>query len=225
MIDYGEEKQTFGAPKIDVGPVAQLLTALYLGGAVAAFFAPQTVCDALAQVNAGLPRRFWTLLTGTWVFPESFEEFPRVPAGFWVVVTFLLIFFVARPVELAWKNRLGLLLFLLVFMAGPSLLLWARDPAGHGVAATWPFWFSAGSGLAAVFFRRRRLKVGSRAVAQSSLYAAIPAAAAAASFVNGRFARGGIYLLCALLGAFWGFLVIRRERSCSAENADSTQEH
>ena len=40
MIDYGEEKQTYGAPKIDVGPVAQVLTALYLGGAAAAFFAP-----------------------------------------------------------------------------------------------------------------------------------------------------------------------------------------
>ena len=37
MIDYGEEKQTYGAPKIDVGPVAQVLTALYLGTAVAAF--------------------------------------------------------------------------------------------------------------------------------------------------------------------------------------------
>ena len=225
MIDYGEEKQTYGAPKIDVGPVAQVLTALYLGGAVAAFFAPREVCDALAQINAGLPRRFWTLLTGTWVFPESFEEFARVPAGFWVVVTFLLVFFVVRPVELVWKDRPGFLLFLLVFMTGPSLLLWALDPAGRDVAVTWPFWFSAASGLAAVFFHRRRLPIPGRAVPQSFFYAAVPIAAAASSFFNGRFVRGGLYLLCALLGALWGFAVLCRERSRSAKNADPTQEH
>ena len=225
MIDYGEEKQTYGAPKIDVGPVAQVLTALYLGGAVAAFFAPQTVCDALAQVNAELPRRFWTLLTGTWVFPESFEEFARVPAGFWVMVTFLLVFFVARPLELAWKNNRAFLLFLFVFMAGPSLVLWALDPAGREVAATWPFWFSAASGLAAVFFRRRRLSVGGRAVPQSYLYAAVPAVAALASLSNGRFVRCGLYLLCALLGALWAFAVTCRGRSRGPESADPTQEH
>jgi|GEM_PF-1865995 len=224
MIDYGEEKQTFGAPKIDVGPVAQLLTALYLGGAVAAFFAPQTVCDALAQVNAELPRRFWTLLTGTWVFPESFEEFSRVPAGFWLVVTFLLVFFVVRPVELVWKDKKGFLLFLLVSMAGPSLILWALDPAGREAAASWPFWFSAASGLAAVFFSRRRLAVGSRSVSQSFFYTAVPLVAAASSFFNGSFVRGGLYLLSALLGALWGFLVLCRERS-RTKNADPTQEH
>jgi hypothetical protein len=225
MIDCGEEKQTFGAPKIDVGPVAQLLTALYLGGAVAAFFAPRTVRDAFAQINAELPRRFWTLLTGTLVFPESFEEFARVPAGFWVVVTFLLIFFVARPLELAWKNNKAFLLFLFVFMTGPSLVLWALDPAGEEVAAGWPFWFSAASGLAAVFFRRRRLSVAGRAVPQSFLYAAVPAVAALSSLANGRFVRCGLYLLCALLGALWGFAVICRERSCGTKTADPTQEH
>ena len=223
MIDYGEEKQTYGAPKIDVGPVAQALTALYLGGAVAAFFAPRTVCELLAQINAELPRRFWTLLTGTWVFPESFEEFARVPSGFWVVVTFLLIFFVVRPVELVWKDRPGFLFFLLFFMAGPSLILWALDPAGQNVTASWPFWFSAASGLAAVFFRRRRLTVGSRAVPQSFFYAAVPLAAAVSSFVSGGFIRGGLYLLCGLLGALWGFAVLCRERSC-AKSADPTQE-
>lgn len=224
MIDYGEEKQTFGAPKIDVGPVAQVLTALYLGGAAAAFFAPQTVCDLLAQINAELPRRFWTLLTGTWVFPESFEEFSQVPAGFWVVVTFLLVFFVVRPVELVWKDRPGLLLFLLAFMAGPSLILWALGPAEHEVAASWPFWFSAASGLAAVFFHCRCLTVAGKAVPQSFFYATVPLAAAASSFFNGRFVRGGLYLLCAVLGALWGFLVLRRERS-RAKKADPTQEH
>ena len=224
MIDYGEEKQTYGAPKIDVGPIAQVLTALYLGGAVAAFFAPREVCDALAQINAGLPRRFWTLLTGTWVFPESFEEFARVPAGFWVVVTFLLVFFVVRPVELVWKDRPGLLLFLLFFMAGPSLLLWALDPAGREVTASWPFWFSAASGLAAVLFRRRRLTVGGGGVSQSFFYAAVPLAAAASSFFGGGFVRGGLYLLCGLLGALWGFAVLCRERF-RAKNADPTQEH
>ena len=225
MIDYGEEKQTFGAPKIDVGPVAQVLTALYLGGAVAAFFAPRTVCELLAQINAELPRRFWTLLTGTWVFPESFEEFSRVPSGFWVVVTFLLVFFVVRPVELAWKDRKGFLLFLLVFMTGPSLVLWGLDPAGRGVTTGWPFWFSAASGLAAVFFHRRRLTVAGRAVPQSFFYAAVPVAAALSSLVNGCFARCGLYLLCALLGALWGFAVLCRERSRCTKTADPTQEH
>ena len=223
MIDCGEEKQTFGAPKIDVGPVAQLLTALYLGGAVAAFFAPRTVRDAFAQINAELPRRFWTLLTGTLVFPESFEEFARVPAGFWVVVTFLLIFFVARPLELAWKNNKAFLLFLFVFMTGPSLILWALDPAGHEVAASWPFWFSAASGLAAVLFHCRHLTVAGKAVPQSFFYAAVPLVAAASSFFNGGFVSGGLYLLCAFLGALWGFLVLRRERS-RAKKADPTQE-
>ena len=217
-MDYGEDKQTFGAPKIDVGPVAQTLTALYLGVAVLAFFMPREIFDALAQVNAGLPGRWWTLLSGVLVFPESLEEFARVPAGFWTVVTFLLIFFVVRPLELGWKTRTQLIIFLLVFMIGPALALWAFDPAGQEPAGSWPFWFSAASGLAAAVFRKKTVTLGEKRVPQIIFFLAVPGVAVTAALCGGAFRRAGLYLLCALLGALWGAAGECRARAASEKN-------
>ena len=48
MIDYGEDKQNFGVPEIKVGPVSQILTALYIGVFLFSFF----VLSDIAQMAA-----------------------------------------------------------------------------------------------------------------------------------------------------------------------------
>ena len=204
MIDYGEEKQTFGAPRIDVGPVSQLLTALYLGIFVFAFFKPDAVLSSLVQINAELPRKIWTLLTGVFVFPESVAEFAPTPAGFWVVVTFLLIFFVARPLERVLAGRGKFILFLLVFMIGPALVLWRLAPGSGDPVCSWPFWFSAAAGACALKFRKSSIKIGERNIPQTPLFLLVPLAAVLSSAVGGSWSRMLLYILCTLLGLFWG---------------------
>ena len=123
MIDYGEEKQTYGVPEIKVGPVSQVLTALYLGIFIFSFFMPEFAKTYLTQVNADLPGRFWTVLTGLFIFPESAGVYTQTPAGFWVIVTFMLIFFVVRPLEEKAVSKGFFALFLCLFMLIPALIV------------------------------------------------------------------------------------------------------
>ena len=162
MIDYGEDKQNFGVPEIKVGPVSQILTALYIGVFLFSFFVSGAATKWLPQVNADLPGKFWTVFTGIFVFPESVGVFTRTPAGFWVVITFLLIFFVVRPLELKAANKWIFLLFLLIFMIGPALILWGISPKNIDPVGTWPFWFNAAAGWAFWKFRTLTVKIGEK---------------------------------------------------------------
>lgn len=211
MIDYGEDKQNFGTPKIDVGPISQLLTALYIGIFLLSFFIPQFAADFLAQINADLPEKFWTLLTGIFVFPESTEQFSQVPSGFWVIVTFMLIFLVVRPLEQYYGKKASFIIFLLLFMLIPALIIWAISPGSVDASGTWPFWFNGAAGLAAFKFRKAVIKLGEeRKIPQLWGFVLIPAAAVISSAATAQWGRMILFLLCALLGVLWGFIEERK---------------
>ena len=210
MIDYGEDKQTFGAPKIAVGPVSQLLTALYIGIFLFAFFMSKSATAVLPQVNADLPGKFWTLLTGIFIFPESAGVYTKTPAGFWVVVTFLLIFFVVRPLEEKAASKTSFIAFLLVFMLGPALVIWGLAPKFLDPAGTWPFWFIAAAGKAFWKFRDLEIKIGEKQLPRKWFFLIIALVPVLYTAFNLQWSRCIIYLACALLGTGWEILEERR---------------
>lgn len=210
MIDYGEDKQTYGAPEIAVGPVSQLLTALYIGVFLFAFFASGTAAKFLPQINADLPGKFWTLVTGLFIFPESAGVYTGTPAGFWVIVTFLLIFFVIRPLELKAAGKGLFILFLLVFMLGPALVLWAIDMRSIEPVATWPFFFCAASGWAFWKFRGLKVKIGEKNFSRKWFFLIFAAVPVIFTACNALWSRCIIFLCCALLGWFWGVMEERK---------------
>ena len=206
MIDYGEDKQNFGVPEIKVGPVSQILTALYIGVFLFSFFVSGAATKWLPQVNADLPGKFWTVFTGIFVFPESVGVFTRTPAGFWVVITFLLIFFVVRPLELKAANKWIFLLFLLIFMIGPALILWGISPKNIDPVGTWPFWFNAAAGWAFWKFRTLTVKIGEKVFLRKWFFAAAAMIPLIWSACQCHWGRMLIYLACAVLGALWGVI-------------------
>ncbi len=210
MIDYGEDKQTYGAPKIVVGPVSQALTALYIGVFLLAFFVPEFAKNYLPQVNADLPQKFWTLLTGIFIFPESAGVYTQIPAGFWVIVTFFLIFLVVRPLEEKKSSYFSFAAFLIVFMLGSALTVWALAPGFPDPAATWPFWFSGASGWALWKFRTLNVKFGERRFPCKWLYLVLLLIPVIFSLVKHHdWKRTAIYLACALAGILWGVIEAR----------------
>lgn len=211
MIDYGEDKQSFGVPEIKVGPVSQLLTALYIGIFIFSFFLPEAAQNFLPQVNADLPGKFWTLLTGLFIFPESAGVYTGTPSGFWVIVTFMLIFFVVRPLELKADGKVSFLLFLALFMFIPALILWRLSPKNINPVATWPFWFVGASGWAFRKFRTLTFKMGEKNFPRKWIFALFAVIPLVWSITQCRFERAGIYLACALLGMLWGVLEERRK--------------
>lgn len=210
MIDYGEDKQNFGVPEIKVGPVSQLLTALYIGVFLFAFFVPEAAAKLLPQVNADLPGKFWTLLTGIFIFPESAGVYTKTPAGFWVIVTFLLIFFVIRPLEEKSRSRKVFLLFLAVFMLGPACVIWGLEPKNIDPAATWPFWFCGAAGWAFRKFRTLTFKVGEKNFPRKWIFALLAVIPLVWSIMQAHWSRLVIYLVCALLGILWGIIEERK---------------
>ena len=212
MIDYGEEKQTFGAPEIKVGPISQLLTALYVGIFLFAFFMPEMAKTLLPQVNADLPGKFWTLLTGIFIFPESAGVYTKVPAGFWVVVTFLMIFFVVRPLEERALRKWSFGAFLLTFMLGPALILWGIAPRGIDPAGTWPFWFAASSMWAYWKFRTMTVKVGDKLLKRKWIFLALALVPLIRSVCLAQWSRTALYAGCILLGALWGVVEERIQK-------------
>lgn len=210
MIDYGEDKQTYGAPKIVVGPVSQVLTALYIGVFLLAFFLPESAKNVLPQVNADLPQKFWTLLTGIFIFPESAGVYTQIPAGFWVIVTFFLIFLVVRPLEEKRTSYISFAAFLLLFMLGSALAVWALAPKFLDPAATWAFWFSGAAGWALWKFRTLNIKFGEKRFPCKWFYLILLLIPILFSLVRQNWARGAIYLACALLGILWGAIEERK---------------
>ena len=213
MIDYGEDKQNFGVPEIKVGPVSQLLTALYIGVFLFAFFVPEAAQKFLPQVNADLPGKFWTLLTGIFIFPESAGFYTGTPAGFWVIVTFLLIFFVVRPLEEKSCCKVSFYLFLAFFMLGPALVLWGISPKNIDPAGTWPFWFSAASGWAFWKFRTLTFKIGEKNFPRKWIFALLAVIPLVWSAGHARWSRTLIYLVCAALGILWGIIEERKKKN------------
>ena len=211
MIDYGEDKQTYGAPEIYVGPVSQVLTALYIGVFLFAFFASGTAGKFLPQINADLPGKFWTLVTGLFIFPESAGVYTGTPAGFWVVVTFLLIFFVIRPLEQKAAGKKVFLLFLLVFMLIPALLLWGLAPKALEPAVTWPFVFCAASGWAFWKFRALKFKIGEKTFSRKWFFLLSAAVPVVYTLAYALWSRCVIFFSCALLGVLWGVMEERRK--------------
>ena len=210
MIDYGEDKQSYGAPKIAVGPVSQILTALYIGVFILAFFLPEFSQKFLPQVNADLPQKFWTLLTGIFVFPESVGVYTRFPAGFWVIVSFFFIFLVVRPLEEKASGSLSFITFRLIFMLAPALAVWAAAPGDPDPAATWGFWFSASSGWALWKFRTLNFKFGEKRFPCKWFYLIMLLTPLVYSGCCRSWSRLAIYLGCALLSLLWGIIEERK---------------
>ena len=211
MIDYGEDKQNFGTPKIDVGPVSQLLTALYLGVFLFSFFMPSFSYSYFSQINADLPVKFWTLLTGIFVFPESTVRNAAAPAGFWVILTFLLIFLVVRPLEQYAASKKAFVYFLLLFMLVPALAVWAMAPESINASDTWGFWMNGAAGWAAFKFRKAVIKLNDeKKLPQLWGFMLIPAAAVITSICCGNWGRLALYLFCAIAGAAWGVMEERK---------------
>ncbi len=203
MIDYGEDKQTYGTPKIEVGPVSQVLTALYIGVFLVAFFLPEFSTRSLSQVNVALPQKFWTLLTGIFIFPESAGVFTRTPAGFWVILTFFLIFLVVRPLEEKSPNPFVFIGFLLFFMLGSALAVWGMAPGQLDPAGTWPFWFTGAAGAALWKFRALNMKFGEKRIPAKYLYLLPVLLPIVCSCFKANWGRAALYLICVLLGAAW----------------------
>ena len=221
MIDYGEDKQTYGAPTITVGPISQGLTALYIGVFLLSFFLPNFAVNFLAQINADLPQRFWTFLTGVFVFPESAGVYTQVPAGFWVILTFFLIFLVVRPLEEK-SSPVELIIFLLLFMLVPAAAVWLLAPKFLDAAATWGFWFAASSAWAGWKFRTLNLKFGEKRFPCKWFYLAITVIPLIFSAAKQSWSRALIYLACAALGVLWGVIDERKNgKTLSAENAEN----
>ena len=210
MIDYGEDKQTYGVPEIKVGPVSQALTALYIGVFLFAFFASGPAAEYLPQINVLLPGKFWTFITGLFIFPESAGLYTGTPAGFWVIVTFLLIFFVMRPLELKAAGKRVFILFLLIFMLGPALVLWAVDMRSSEPVATWPFVFCAASAWAFWKFRELKVKIGKKNFSRKWFFLISAAVPVIYTACNALWNRCIIFLGCALLGLLWGVLEERK---------------
>lgn len=222
MIDYGEDKQTYGVPKIEVGPISQTLTALYIGFFLLAFFQSEFATNFLAQINADLPKKFWTLLTGVFVFPESVGVYTQFPAGFWVIITFFLIFLVLRPLEEKASSPYAVAAFLLIFMLGPALAVWRLAPGALDPVATWGFWFTASAAWALWKFRALNLKLGEKRFPCKWLYLIFMLIPMAFSAYKLDWKRGGLYLLCALLGALWGVVEERKNgKTLSAAKAEN----
>lgn len=222
MIDYGEDKQTYGAPKIVVGPVSQVLTALYIGVFLLAFFLPEFTKKFLPQINSDLPQKFWTLLTGIFIFPESAGVYTRIPAGFWVIITFFFIFLVVRPLEEKRTNYISFTAFLLSFMLGSALAVWALAPKFFEPAATWAFWFSGASGWALWKFRTLNIKFGEKRFPCKWFYLILLLLPVLFSLVRQKWERGALYLVCALLGILWGVIEERKngKKFSGAETGD-----
>lgn len=206
MIDYGEEKQTYGVPEIKVGPVSQVLTALYIGIFIFSFFMPEFAKTYLPQVNADLPGRFWTVLTGLFIFPESAGVYTQTPAGFWVIVTFMLIFFVVRPLEEKAVSKGFFALFLCLFMLIPALVVWGIAPKAVAPVATWPFWFAGAAAWAFRKFRTLTFKMGEKQIPRKWIFAALALIPVIWSAFHGNWSRTLLYASCVLLGVFWGIL-------------------
>lgn len=213
MIDYGEEKQTYGVPEIKVGPVSQVLTALYLGIFIFSFFMPEFAKTYLPQVNADLPGRFWTVLTGLFIFPESAGVYTQTPAGFWVIVTFMLIFFVVRPLEEKAVSKGFFALFLCLFMLIPALVVWGIAPKVVDPVATWPFWFAGAAAWAFRKFRTLTFKMGEKQIPRKWIFAALALIPVIWSAFHGNWSRTLIYSACVLLGFFWGVLEERKKEN------------
>ena len=214
MIDYGEDKQIFGAPKIDVGPVTQLLTALYLGVFFFSFFMPGVSYSYLSQINADLPAKFWTLLTGIFVFSESTVRNAAAPSGFWVILTFMLIFLVVRPLERYAASKKKFVYFLLLFMLVPALAVWAMAPGAVYASDTWAFWLNGAAGWGAFKFRGAVIKINDeKKIPQYWGFMLVPAAAVITSICCGNWGRMALYLFCALAGAAWGVMEERKNNS------------
>lgn len=203
MIDYGEDKQTYGTPKIAVGPVSQILTALYIGVFLLAFFLPEFSTNFLAQINADLPKKFWTLLTGIFVFPESAGVYTQVPAGFWVILTFFLIFLVVRPIEEKAASLFSFIAFLLLLMVGSALAIWGIAPKQADPAGTWSFWFSGAAGFALWKFRTLNMKFGERRFPAKYFYLALTIIPIITSGIKLNWSRAVLYVVFALLGVAW----------------------
>ena len=221
MIDYGEDKQTYGAPKIPVGPISQTLTALYIGVFLLSFFLPNFAADFLAQINADLPQKFWTLFTGIFVFPESAGVYTQIPSGFWVIVTFFHIFLVLRPLEE--KSSLAQLIpFLLIFMLSPALAVWAISPKNLDPGATWGFWFAGSAAWAFWKFRALNLKFGEKRFPCKWFYLILTLIPLIFSAVKQSWSRALIYLACIVLALLWGVIDERKNgKTLSAANAEN----
>lgn len=220
MIDYGEDKQTYGVPQITVGPISQLLTAVYIGVFLFSFFLPEFAKTALPQINADLPQKFWTVFTGLFIFPESAGVYTGVPSGFWVVITFFFIFLVLRPLEEKSPSRTFLVFFLLLFMLGPALVLWGLYPGSFDPIGTWSFWMPASSGWALWKFRTLNLKLGEKRFPAKWFYLLLLLIPVIFSASKENWCRGGIYLACALLGVLWGVFEERKTtKNPQAEDA------
>ena len=213
MIDYGEEKQTYGVPEIKVGPVSQVLTALYLGIFIFSFFMPEFAKTYLPQVNADLPGRFWTVLTGLFIFPESAGVYTQTPAGFWVIVTFMLIFFVVRPLEEKAVSKGFFALFLCLFMLIPALIVWGIAPKAVDPVATWPFWFAGAAAWAFRKFRTLTFKMGEKQIPRKWIFAALALIPVIWSAFHGNWSRTLLYASFVLLGVFWGILEERQKEN------------
>ena len=213
MIDYGEEKQTYGVPEIKVGPVSQVLTALYLGIFIFSFFMPEFAKTYLPQVNADLPGRFWTVLTGLFIFPESAGVYTQTPAGFWVIVTFMLIFFVVRPLEEKAVSKGFFALFLCLFMLIPALIVWGIAPKAVDPVATWPFRFAGAAAWAFRKFRTLTFKMGEKQIPRKWIFAALALIPVIWSAFHGNWSRTLLYASFVLLGVFWGILEERQKEN------------
>ena len=211
MIDYGEDKQSYGVPEIKVGPVSQVLTALYIGVFIFSFFMPEFARNFFSQVNIDLPGRFWTLLTGLFVFPESVGVYTQTPAGFWVIVTFMLIFFVVRPLEEKAVSKGFFILFLCLFMLVPALIVWGLAPKAIDPAATWPFWFAGASAWAFRKFRTMTFKLGEKDVPRKWVFAALALIPVIWNALHGNWSRTLLYAACVLLGVLWSVLEERKK--------------
>ncbi|MBQ9755248.1 MAG: hypothetical protein IJV93_10940 [Lentisphaeria bacterium] len=221
MIDYGEDKQTYGVPKITVGPVSQTLTALYIGVFLLSFFMPNFAANHLAPINADLPLRFWTLLTGVFVFPDSAGVYTQVPAGFWVIITFFHIFLVLRPLEE--KTSLAQLIpFLLIFMLCPALAVWGISPKSPDPGATWGYWFAATASWAFWKFRTLNLKFGEKRFPCKWFYLILTLIPVIFSAIKQNWTGAAIYLASALLALLWGVMDEHKNgKTLSAANAEN----
>lgn len=222
MIDYGEDKQTYGNPQITVGPVSQVLTAIYIGVFLLSFFLSEAVKNFLPQINADLPQKFWTLFTGLFIFPESAGLYTGIPAGFWVIVSFFFIFLVLRPLEEKALSRTFLLTFLLIFMLVPALAVWALAPGSVDPAGTWPFWMPGAAGWAFIKFRSRNLKFGERRIPCKWFFLITLLIPVVYSFSRLNWSRGILFAACALLGILWGLMEERKisKKTPAAEAED-----
>lgn len=201
MIELEEKKQIYGAPKITVGALTQGMTAVFFAVFVFSFFAPESSAANLALCSGELSGKWWTLLTGAVVFPESLMEFSRVPAGFWMICAFFYGFFFLRPVERALPNWRGWL-FVAAFMLFSSAVLYLTASKETVYIDSWPFAFYAAAGGAAAF--RRCCTV--TCIPEPALYAAVPAIALIVDLVQGEFIRAALTLVCFVSGGAIIFL-------------------